>query len=66
MKPILILVEENKETENVFVRGQTTDENKAFDWALENARKQKQFIQTPTGFATHKSRFDVIDKDDLK
>lgn len=66
MKNIYLLIEEDKETGEGFVRGQTVDENKGLDWAKQNARKEKSFTSTETGFATKTKAFDVIDKNDLQ
>ena len=60
MKNIYLLIEEDKETGEGFVRGQTADENKGLDWAKQNARKEKSFTSTKT------KAFDVIDKSDLQ
>ena len=65
MKNIYLLIEEDKETGEGFVRGQTADENKGLDWAKQNARKEKSFTSTETGVATKTKAFDVIDKNDL-
>ena len=66
MKPIILLVEESKETGECFVRGQTTDPQKANEWAKSNARQSGSFCSTETGFATKHKAFDTILKDDLK
>ena len=66
MKDIFLLIEENKETGEGFIRGQTTDQNKGLDWAKHNAKKDGSFVTTETGFASKNRAFDVIEKEDLK
>ena len=66
MKNIFLLIEENKETGEGFIRGQTTDQNKGLDWAKHNAKKDGSFVTTETGFASKNRAFDVIEKEDLK
>ena len=66
MKDIFLLIEENKETKEGFIRGQTTDQNKGLDWAKHNAKKDGSFVTTETGFASKNRAFDVIEKEDLK
>jgi hypothetical protein len=65
MENIFLLIEENKETGEGFVRGQTTDEQKGFDWAKDNAKKDGSFVTTETGFASKETAFDVIEKSEL-
>jgi hypothetical protein len=66
MKDIFLLIEENKETQEGFIRGQTTDENKGLEWAKDNAKKDGSFVTTKTGFASKSKAFDVVWKEDLK
>ena len=66
MKDIFLLIEENKETQEGFIRGQTTDEKKGLEWAKDNAKKEGSFVTTETGFASKSKAFDVIEKDELK
>ena len=66
MKDIFLLIEENKETQEGFIRGQTTDEKKGLEWAKNNAKKDGSFVTTETGFASKSKAFDVVWKEDLK
>ena len=61
-----MLIEENKETGEGFIWGQTTDQNKGLEWAKDNAKKDGSFVTTETGFASKNRAFDVIEKEDLK
>ncbi len=66
MENIFLLIEENKETQEGFIRGQTTDEQKGLDWAKNNVKKDGSFVTTETGFASKKTAFDVIEKSELR
>ena len=66
MENIFLLIEENKETKEGFIRGQTTDQNKGLEWAKNNAKKDGSFVTTETGFASKSKAFDVVWKEDLK
>lgn len=66
MGKIYLLIEDDKQTDEGFIRGQTTDEQKGLEWAKSNARESGSFASTKTGFASKEKAFDVIDKDHLK
>jgi len=66
MKSIYLLIEDDKQADQGFIRGQTTDQQKGLKWAKGNARKSGSFASTKTGFQSKEKAFDVIDKNDLK
>ena len=45
MKDIFLLIEENKETQEGFIRGQTTDEQKGLDWRKTTSKNQDHLSQ---------------------